>query len=298
VIAGAARPHGVGVWLLGARPRTLVAAVVPVALGAASAGRIGVNVPRTLLALVVGVALQIGVNYANDYFDGVRGVDTTARQGPPRLVASGLAEPQAVAAAAVISVCTGAAAGIALAALTSPWLLLAGVLAVAALVLYSGGPRPYAGMGLGEISVFMFFGLVATIGTAYVQQFRIPAGAWWLASAAGLFAMSLLMANNLRDIPTDTAAGKRTLAVRLGDRVGRVVLSATVAAGVLLPTVAAAIGVLPRAALLALLGTPLLVPPLRAVRYGRGRELIPALLGLSRVYAVYGALLTALLLAA
>lgn len=298
MIAGAARPQGAGIWLLGARPRTLVAAVVPVALGAASVGRGSVNVPRTLLALLVGVALQVAVNYANDYFDGTRGVDTKARLGPPRLVASGLAEPQAVAAAAIIAIGVAAAAGIALAALTSPWLLLAGVLAVIALVLYSGGPKPYAGMGLGEVSVFVFFGLVATVGTAYVQQLRVPAGAWWLGASAGLLAMSLLMANNLRDIPTDAAAGKRTVAVRLGDPVSRTVLAATVLLGLLLPLVAAAIGVLPRLALAAALATPLAVAPLRVVRVAHGRELIAALLGLSRLYAVYGALLAALLLAA
>lgn len=298
MIAGAARPRGVGIWVLGARPRTLVAAVVPVALGAAAAGRTGVNVPRTLLALVVGVALQIGVNYANDYFDGVRGVDTKARLGPPRLVASGLAEPQAVAAAAIIAVAIAAAAGIALAALTSPWLLLAGVLAVVALALYSGGPRPYAGLGLGEVAVFVFFGLVATVGTAYVQQLRVPAGAWWLAAAAGLMATALLMVNNLRDIPTDAVGGKHTLAVRLGESRSRVLLIATVIAALLLPSVTAALGVLPRLALLSLLVAPLALAPLRAVRTATGRDLIAALLGLSRLYAVFGALLTALLLIA
>ena len=298
MIAGAARPRGAGVWLLGARPRTLVAAVVPVALGAASVGRSGVNVPRTLLALVVGVALQIGVNYANDYFDGVRGVDTQARLGPPRLVASGLAEPQAVAAAAIIAVAIAAAAGVALAALTSPWLLLAGVVAVLALAMYSGGPRPYAGLGLGELAVFVFFGIVATCGTAYVQELRIPASAWWLAVSAGLLATALLMANNLRDIPTDSATGKRTLAVRLGDPGSRTLLIATVVVATLLPAVGVAFGVLPRLALLSLLAAPLAVPPLRAVRRARGRELLAVLLGVSRLYAVFGLLLTALLLIA
>lgn len=298
MIAGAARPRGASLWLLGARPRTLVAAVVPVALGAASAGRTGVNVPRTLLALVVGVALQIGVNYANDYFDGVRGVDTKARLGPPRLVASGLAEPQAVAAAAIIAVAIAAAAGVALAALTSPWLLLAGVLAVIALALYSGGPKPYAGLGLGEVAVFVFFGLVATVGTAYVQQLRIPAGAWWLGASAGLMATALLMVNNLRDIPTDAAAGKHTLAVRLGEARSRMVLAATVVVAMLLPSIAAAFGVLQRLAVLSLLAAPLAIAPLRVVRSARGRELVPALLGISRLYAVFGLLLTALLLIA
>ena len=298
MIAGAARPRGAGIWLLGARPRTLVAAVVPVAVGAASVGRAGISLPRTLLALVVGVALQVGVNYANDYFDGVSGVDTKARIGPPRLVASGLAEPAAVAAAAIIAVGVAAAAGVALAAITSPWLLLSGVLAVAALALYSGGPKPYASLGLGEVAVFVFFGLLATCGTAYVQQLRIPAGAWWLGASCGLFAVALLMANNLRDIPTDAAAGKRTLAVRVGDRGSRVLLIATVAAALLLPVIAAAAGILPRLALVAFVAAPLAVAPLRAVRTAHGRELIAALLGLSRLYLVYGALLTALLLIA
>ena len=298
MIAGAARPSGAGIWLLGARPRTLVAAVMPVAVGAASVGRDEINLPRTLLALAVGVALQIGVNYANDYFDGVGGVDTTERLGPPRLVASRLAEPQAVAAAAIIAVGIAAAAGVALAAITSPWLLLGGVLAVAALALYSGGPKPYASLGLGEVSVFLFFGLLATAGTAYVQQLRIPSGAWWLGASCGLLAVALLMANNLRDIPTDAASGKRTLAVRLGERGSRMLLTVTVAAALLLPAIAAAAGILPRIALVALLAAPLAVAPLRVVRTAHGRELIAALLGLSTLYLVYGALLTALLLLA
>ena len=297
MIAGAARPRGARIWLLGARPRTLVAAVVPVAVGAASVGRAGISVPRTLLALVVGVALQVGVNYANDYFDGVRGVDTKARLGPPRLVASGMAEPQAVAAASVIAVGIAGAAGVALAAITSPWLLLAGVLAVAALALYSGGPKPYAGLGLGEVAVFLFFGLLATCGTAFVQQLRVPAGAWWLGASCGLFAVSLLMANNLRDIPTDAESGKRTLAVRVGDRGSRALLVASVAAALLLPAIAAAAGILPRIALAALIAAPLALAPLRVARTASGRELIPALVGLSKLYLVYGALLTALLLA-
>ena len=287
-----------GVWVLGARPRTLVAAVVPVALGASSVGRDAISVPRTLLALLVGVAMQIGVNYANDYFDGVRGVDTSARLGPPRLVASRLADARDVAAAAAVAVTVAAVAGVALAAQTTWWLLPAGALSVAALALYSGGPRPYAGIGLGEVSVFVFFGLVATCGTAFVERQSIPAGAWWLAGVAGLMATSLLMVNNLRDIPTDSQSGKRTLAVRVGERRSRVLLAGVVAVALLLPVVGAALGQLPKLTIAAVAAAPLALPPLRLARRARGRELIAALAGLSRLYLVFGALLTALLLAA
>ena len=164
------------------------------------------------------------MNYANDYFDGVKGVDTAARMGPRRLVASGLAPPRAVAAAAVVMVCIAAMAGIVLALLTTPWLIAAGVLAVLALALYSGGPRPYAASGLGEVAVFVFFGLVATCGTAFVEQDRLDASVLWVAVPVGLLACALLMVNNLRDIPTDSAVGKRTLAVRLGARASRSLL--------------------------------------------------------------------------
>jgi len=298
VIVGAALPRGrVGIWMLGARPRTLVAAIVPVALGAASAGRGAVDVPRTLLALVVALGLQIGVNYANDYFDGVRGVDTDARLGPPRLVASGLAGGRAVALAACVSVGIAGAAGIALAALTTPLLLVAGGLAVLALVLYSGGPRPYAERGLGEVAVFLFFGIVATCGTAYVQRLFIPAAAWWGASSAGLLASAVLMANNLRDIPTDRDAGKRTLAVRLGEQRSRVLLVATVVTAMALPVVGAAVGALPRLAIASLVATPLAIRPLRIAMTVRGRRLVATLVGLTRLDLVFGLLVAALLLA-
>ena len=166
IAEAAPRPGPLAVWWIGARPRTLVAAVVPVLVGASWAGRNAVSIPRSLLALLVAVAFQIGVNYANDYFDGVGGVDTAARIGPRRLVASGLAAPRAVATAAIVMVCIGAAAGLALSLLTTPWLIAAGFASVLGLLLYSGGPRPYASVGLGEISVFAFFGLVATCGSS------------------------------------------------------------------------------------------------------------------------------------
>jgi 1,4-dihydroxy-2-naphthoate octaprenyltransferase len=298
VIAEAApRPGPLTVWWIGARPRTLVAAVVPVLVGASWVGRNAVSIPRSLLALLVAIALQIGVNYANDYFDGVGGVDTAARMGPRRLVASGLAPPRAVAAAAIVMVCIAAVAGVVLALLTSPWLIAAGVLAVLALALYSGGPRPYAASGLGEISVFVFFGLVATCGTAFVQQDRLDASVLWLAVPVGLLACALLMVNNLRDIPTDGAVGKRTLAVRLGARRSRRLLVATVVIALLLPSVGALARSLPWLVLLTLVTVPLAIAPLQVVRTAEGRALVPALIAITRLQLVFGVVLAGALLA-
>jgi 1,4-dihydroxy-2-naphthoate octaprenyltransferase len=298
VIAEAApRPGPLAVWWIGARPRTLVAAIVPVMVGAAWAGRNAISLPRTLLALVVAIAMQIGVNYANDYFDGVKGVDTAARVGPRRLVASGLARPRAVAAAAVVMVCIAALAGIVLALLTTPWLIAAGVLAVLALALYSGGPRPYAASGLGEVAVFVFFGLVATCGTAFVQQDRIDASVLWVAVPVGLLACALLMVNNLRDIPTDSAVGKRTLAVRLGAQSSRSLLIAVIVIALVLPTVGALVRSLPWLVALTLLTVPLAIGPVRVIRTAEGRALVPALIGITRLQLVFGVLLAGALLA-
>lgn len=175
---------------------------------------------RAALALVVALALQVGVNYANDYSDGVRGTDTD-RQGPVRLTASGLATPAAVRTAALVSLGVAAVAGVVLAALVTWWLLLVGVAAIAAAVLYTGGPRPYGYAGLGELMVLVFFGFVATAGSAFVQSEDVPRTAWWGALAVGAIACAILLVNNIRDIATDQASGKRTLAVRLGDRKAR-----------------------------------------------------------------------------
>jgi 1,4-dihydroxy-2-naphthoate octaprenyltransferase len=298
VIAEAApRPGPLTVWWIGARPRTLVAAIVPVLVGASWAGRAAVSIPRSLLALLVAVAFQIGVNYANDYFDGVGGVDTAARIGPRRLVASGLAPARAVATAAIVMVAIGAVAGLALSLLTTPWLIAAGAASVLGLLLYSGGPKPYASSGLGEISVFAFFGLVATCGTAYVQQDRIDVGVLWLAVPVGLLACAILMVNNLRDIPTDTVAGKRTLAVRLGAERSRVLLIATVALALVLPSLGALFRSLPPLAALTLVTIPMAVPPLRTARVAEGRALVPALLGITRLELVFGVVLAGALLA-
>ena len=297
IAEAAPRPGPLAVWWIGARPRTLVAAVVPVLVGAAWAGRNAISIPRTLLALLVAVALQIGVNYANDYFDGVSGVDTAARVGPRRLVASGLAPPRAVAAAAVVMVCIAAVAGVVLAVLTTPWLIAAGVLAVLALALYSGGPKPYAASGLGEVSVFVFFGLLATCGTAFVQQDRLDASILWLAVPVGLLACALLMVNNLRDIPTDSAVGKRTLAVRLGAQTSRTLLVAVVVIALILPTVGALVRSLPWLVALTLATIPLAIGPLRVIRNAEGRALVPALIGITRLQLLFGLVLAGALLA-
>jgi len=298
VIAEAApRPGPLAVWWMGARPRTLVAAVVPVLVGASWAGRGAISIPRSLLALVVAVALQIAVNYANDYFDGVSGVDSAARLGPRRLVASGLAPAGAVAAAAIVMVCIAAVAGVVLALLTTPWLIAAGALAVLALVLYSGGPKPYAASGLGEISVFVFFGLAATCGTAFVQHGRLDASVLWLAVPVGLLACALLMVNNLRDIPTDGAVGKRTLAVRLGARRSRTVLIAVVVIALLLPSIGAVLRALPWLVAMTLVTIPLAYAPLRVASTAEGRALVPALVGITRLQLVFGVVLAGALLA-
>lgn len=244
---------------------------------------------RAGLALLVAIALQVGVNYANDYSDGVRGTDA-ARVGPARLVASGLAAPRAVLHAAVTCFVLAAAAGLALAAVTTWWLLAVGALAIAAAWFYTGGNRPYGYRALGEVSVFCFFGLVAVIGTVYVQTERIP----WLAVAVavpmGVLICALLVVNNLRDIPGDAAAGKRTLAVLLGEARTRWLYACCVAAPML--AVLALTPVRP-AVSVALLSSLAAVGPLRRVIGGRvGADLAPALRGTGRLLVAYGALLS------
>jgi 1,4-dihydroxy-2-naphthoate octaprenyltransferase len=254
---------------------------------------------RFILALLVAVSVQVAVNYANDYFDGVRGVDTVQRAGPRRAVASGLISPPRMLAAVFAAIAVAAVAGLALAATVSWWLLLIGLGSFVALLGYSGGPRPYASEGLGEIFVFLFFGLVATAGSSYVQHRTIPATAWLGGIATGLLAVAILVVNNLRDVPTDAVAGKRTLAVRIGEaRTRDLFLLLIAAAGVV-----AVVGV-PFAArsawpLLVLLALPLAREPVEAVRRGSvGRELIPALGGTGRLELAVAVLLAAGLLLA
>ena len=278
-------------WIAGARPRTLGAAVAPVLVGtaAAYADAGAVSWVRALLALVVAVALQIGVNYANDYSDGVRGTDKD-RKGPVRLTASGLATPRAVKGAAAIAFGIGAIAGLALAILVTPWLLLIGAAAIAAAVLYTGGPKPYGYLGLGEVMVLVFFGFVATAGSAFVQLERVPAAAWWGSLTVGLLACAILVTNNVRDVATDTASGKRTIAVRIGDSRARHLYVVCL--------VVAFLAVVPIAleyswALLAFLAVPLAVQPVRLVlRATEPPLLVAALIATGRLELVTAVLLS------
>ena len=276
-------------WLEGARPRTLPAALSPVLVGTgAAAAASGVRPLRALLALLVALALQIGVNYANDYSDGIRGTDAV-RVGPLRLVGSGVARPAAVRTAALLSFLVAAFAGLALALLTSPWLVLVGALAIAAAWGYTGGKNPYGYRGLGEISVFVFFGLVAVVGTTYVQVERITGLAVVGGIASGCLACAILVTNNLRDIPTDSTTGKQTLAVRLGDSRSRLLYEALLAAPFLAALLLAPFW---PGALLALLALPLAFGPFRLVRRGAvGRDLIAVLQATGKLQLLYGALL-------
>ena len=265
-----------GQWLEGARPRTLPAAVAPVLAGTGAAALVdSVRPIRALLALVVALALQVAVNYANDYSDGVRGTDAD-RVGPLRLVGSGAATPSAVKRAAFLAFGVAAAAGLVLAALTSWWLVLVGLAAILAAWGYTGGPRPYGYAGLGELFVFVFFGLVAVCGTTYVQVGRVTAVSVVCAVAIGFLACALLVANNLRDIPTDAVTGKQTLAVRLGDRRTRSLYVLLVGLALLAPVVLALAG--NPWSLLALICLPLAVRAARPVLSGAvGRALVPVL---------------------
>jgi 1,4-dihydroxy-2-naphthoate octaprenyltransferase len=281
------------VWWHGARPRTLGLGLVPVLVGVAAAGQ--VIAWRFVAALIVAAGLQIGVNFANDYFDGVRGVDTHERIGPPRLVASGAASPRSVLTASLVCLGLAAVSGLALALATTPVLILVvGALALLAALLYSGGPRPYAGLGLGELMVFLFFGLMATCGSAYVMVQTVPAAAWWGGVVMGLLAVAVLVANNLRDIPTDETGGKRTLAVRLGDRRTRTWYRAcvvgafvTIVVGVIVFITDDPVG-LTQWGLFGLIAWPLAIRPLECVRGATGRALVPVLTGTAALHAACG----------
>jgi 1,4-dihydroxy-2-naphthoate octaprenyltransferase len=277
-------------WVAGARPRTLGAALSPVIVGTAAAYADTDTVIwwRAVAALVVALALQVGVNYANDYSDGVRGTDTK-RAGPLRLTASGVAAPAAVRNAAALAFGVAAVVGLALAIAVDLRLLVVGVIAIAAAVLYTGGPRPYGYSGLGEVAVLVFFGFVATAGSAYVQLERVPTAAWWGAVAVGLLACAILLANNIRDIDTDRVTGKRTLPVLVGAPAARGLFVGSVAGAFV---AVAAVGVLYPPGLIALAALPLAVQPVRLVLTRRDPpSLVVALVGTARLEVVVAVLL-------
>ena len=283
-------------WIAGARPRTLPAAVAPVLAGTGVAAYVDDAVWwKALLALVVSLALQVGVNYANDYSDGVRGTDDE-RVGPMRLVGSGTAEPAAVKRAAFAAFGVAAVAGLVLAATTAWWLVAIGALCVVAAWFYTGGDRPYGYLGLGEVMVFVFFGLVAVVGTTFVQTGTLEEAAVYAAVGIGALACAILVVNNLRDIPTDTAAGKRTLAVRLGEHRTRGLYLLLVVAAT-----AAVVAVAATTTWWALLGLGFLavaLPALRTVMGGAtGTALVPVLQQTGTAELVWAVLVAAALLA-
>ena len=271
-------------WIIGARPRTLPAAIAPVLVATAYAGSNWEPI-RALSALLVSLALQIGVNYANDYSDGIRGTDDS-RIGPVRLTASGLASPKSVRAAALISFLFAALIGLTLAAATSWWIILVGALAINAAWGYTGGAKPYGYVGLGEISVFIFFGIVATVGSYYVQTEELNLQILIVAIPMGSLACAILAINNLRDRAQDQIVGKKTLAVRLGERGARKLYIALLISAHLF-----ALLTLQPAVLLTLLAAPLSWKLTRGVVSGvSGAELIPYLAKTGKLQLVFAIL--------
>ena len=276
-------------WVAGARPRTLPAALAPVLVGTGAATALhGFRPGPALLALVVALALQIAVNYANDYSDGKRGTDSD-RVGPMRLVGSGAASPRQVLVAAALSFAVAGVAGLGLAALSSWWLVAVGAVCIAAAWTYTGGPIPYGYRALGEVFVFVFFGLVAVVGTTYVQTGTLPGLAFTVAVPVGLLIVAILVVNNLRDIEGDELVGKRTLAVLLGDRATRLLFAGLF---VVAFAVVVVVGISRPWVLVALLAAPLAANPARTVLSGgRGTALIGALQGTGLLTLVTGVLL-------
>ena len=286
-------PAGARLWVLGARPRTLPAAVVPVLVGTACAADPSVSWPRFALAMVVSLALQVATNYANDYSDGKRGTDDPGeRVGPPRLVGNGLATASQVKVAMLCAFGVALAAGGALVVLVGCELIPVGVAAVAAGWFYTGGSRPYGYAGFGEVFVFVFFGVVATVGSTYVQIGRVTWLSFGSSVAVGCLATALLVVNNLRDIPGDTKVGKRTLAVRLGDHRTRLLYAVLMVVPFLLLPFLAGLGDRPVGSL-AFAAVVVGTKPVSLVLTGAsGRDLIAVLGATGRTQLLFGVLLS------
>jgi 1,4-dihydroxy-2-naphthoate octaprenyltransferase len=265
------------VWWSAVRPATLAASVAPVLAGTAIAVHAGgPRVGAGLLALLVGIAMQLGVNFANDYSDHVRGADSPRRVGPVRAASSGLVRPEAVRSAAIAAFGVAASAGLVLSAVTDWRLVLVGVACLLAGWLYTGGPRPYGYLGLGEVFVFLFFGLVATVGTVYVETLRVTPISILTGCALGCLATAILVLNNLRDLDTDIAVGKLTLATRIGRRRTLILLLALVCASFAIPIAIAALNLAAATLVLVLIAIPIAAAP---VRVAFGTTAAPALVG-------------------
>lgn len=281
-------------WIAGTRPRTLPAAIAPVLIGTAIANfEHSMLLVRAFCALVVALALQIGVNFANDYSDGIRGTDEV-RLGPVRLVGQKLAEPKLVKRAALLNFLIAGLAGLLLAILSGLWILIPiGVSAMLAAWFYTGGTKPYGYAGFGELFVFIYFGLVAVIGTSASQTGNISILSVLAGISCGLLSSAILIANNLRDIPSDMESGKRTLAVRLGDGKTRFLYQFVLIAGISLATIMSMLPQGPEFAWVALSAGFVSVSPIRAIRSGiSGPELIPVLVGTGKALLVFAILLS------
>ncbi|MFQ5553796.1 MAG: 1,4-dihydroxy-2-naphthoate polyprenyltransferase [Acidimicrobiia bacterium] len=285
-------PGSVAAWVLAARPRTLWAAIAPVLVGAALAADDGAWRPGVFLVVAASaLAIQIGVNFANDVADAARGADTADRVGPPRAAAEGLLTSRQLWAGVAFSFGLATVGGALLVWVAGPVVVAIGLASIAAALGYTNGPVPYGYHGLGELFVFVFFGPVATVGTRFVFDRSTTAAAWGGGVAMGLLAAAILVANNYRDIDTDGAAGKRTLAVRLGRRRTVTLYAVTLLGGVVAGPVFAAFGVLPSGSLVALAALPPAVRLIGRLRGGKGAELVPVLENTARLQ-----LLTAVLL--
>lgn len=288
--APSARPSTAKIWLMAARPPTLPAAVVPVLVGSAAVAGMAFRPLPFVAALLAAVLIQIGTNFANDYFDFHKGADTAERLGPVRVTQSGLLPPSTVRAAMIVVFGLAALIGLYL-VLVGGWPILAiGLLSIAAGVLYTGGPYPLAYHGLGDLFVFIFFGLVAVCGTAYLHTGTIPPAAWFAALPVAMIVTAIIVVNNLRDIDTDRLAGKHTLAVLLGRRATRAEYLALVALAYLLLPLGVLLGLMSAWALLPLLTLPLAVQMVRTVLAEQGRPLNRALAGTGRLHLLFGAL--------